>query len=308
MSSDVPRQNRTVRVHMMGGLGNQLFIFFTGLAYAKSTSRKLLVDKTEGGRGKLYWDTIFARSLQKDDIQVVPDQNFPKAFKSHVEKWFIFSPIPTFDDCDHVYLQGYFQCFKYFDSLQPELLSLLSAPSSYNDKLCHAWTDVLGLKPEDKIRAVSVHVRRGDYVALPNYHPLATTAYYLATSGSFEKGTLFVIFSDDLVWCRNNIFSLISEEHHDNIVFVPDDLDEIETFYFMSHYCERAHVIANSSFSWWIALLAWLRSERSMRVVAPHPWFGPRGPPRYETIYNVGWEIRNVQGRICDCFGKPKQT
>lgn len=306
MSSEVFQAKRTVRVHMMGGLGNQLFILFNGLAYAKSTSRKLLVDKTKGGRGKLYWETIFSKSLQDDNIQIVLDQSFPKQYKSYAEKWFVFSPLPAFDECDHIYLEGYFQCFKYFDSLQTEFQSLLSVPSLYNDKFHQTWTEILGLTTEDKTRAVSVHIRRGDYVTLPNYHPLVSPAYYLAASASFEKGTLFVIFSDDLNWCRNNSTSLISEEHHDNVVFVPDGFTEIETFYFMSLYCERAHVIANSSFSWWIALIAWLRSERTMRVVAPHPWFGPKGPSRYETIYTDGWEIRNAVGQICDCFGKSK--
>lgn len=303
--SDAPHAKRTVRVNMMGGLGNQLFMFFTALAYAKLTSRKFLVDKTEGGRGKLYWDTIFAKSLNDRTVEIVTAQTFFTS-KSYSEGSFTFSPVPTFGEHNHVYLNGYFQCFQYFDLLQTELLSLLSMPPLHDDKFRKIWTETFGFTTEDTARAVSVHVRRGDYVTLPNYHPLVKPAYYLTTSASFEKGTLFVIFSDDLAWCRNNITSLISEEHRDNVVFVTDDFTEIETFYFMSLYCQRSHVIANSSFSWWIALLAWLRSERSMRVVAPHPWFGPKGPPRYETIYNDGWEIRNAEGKICDCFGTPK--
>lgn len=306
MSFSSGHGDRTVHVHMMGGLGNQLFIFFTGLAHARLTSRKLLIDKTKGGRGKMYWETILEKSLHLDDVVIVPYRNFPSGFKTYSEGSFTFSPLPTLGECDHVFLKGYFQCFKYFESLQTEIPLLLSASALQNDNLHSVWTDTFGLKLEDKSRAVSVHIRRGDYLTMQNIHPIVSSAYYLQTTKSFEEETLFVIFSDDLDWCRSNYTKIIAPEHHDNVIFVPNDFGEIETFYFMSQYCERAHIIANSSFSWWIALTTWLRSKRSMKIVSPHPWFGPKGPPRYETIYNDGWEIRNGEGKICDYFGNLK--
>ena len=49
------------------------------------------------------------------------------------------------------------------------------------------------------------------------------------------------------------------------------------------------HIIANSTFSWWAAWLAWLPGKR---VLAPTDWYG-RYPERRagdEDIYAAGWE------------------
>jgi hypothetical protein len=70
----------------------------------------------------------------------------------------------------------------------------------------------------------------------------------------------FLIFSDDIDWCRCNFIG-------DQFTF-SDEQDITSIIYTMSNCSDN--IIANSSLSWWGA---WLNSGVSKRVVAPKIWF-----------------------------------
>jgi hypothetical protein len=72
---------------------------------------------------------------------------------------------------------------------------------------------------------------------------------------------LFIVFSDDIEWCKNNIKS-------ENIIYIQDEKDYIE-IYLMS-LCDN-NIISNSSFSWWGA---WLNRNENKIVIGPKIWFG----------------------------------
>ena len=105
-----------------------------------------------------------------------------------------------------------------------------------------------------------MHVRRTDYLRNPHYTDLCSGSYYEQALAGLPAGTHFFVFSDDLAWCRERFGS-------GRFDFV-DGLDEVGAMALMSA-C-RAHVIANSSFSWWGA---WLDPRADKRVVAPARWF-----------------------------------
>jgi hypothetical protein len=69
----------------------------------------------------------------------------------------------------------------------------------------------------------------------------------------------------------------------DNSELVSGNSPEID--FCMMSLCD-AHVIANSSFSWWAAALGNVEA-----VIAPAQWFGPKGPEKWQTIYAGGWVI-----------------
>ena len=67
----------------------------------------------------------------------------------------------------------------------------------------------------------SVHVRRGDYLNLQHVHRFPGSEYYqsaIETICELSKNTKFLIFSDDIEWCKSlEIFRncLFSEESDD---------------------------------------------------------------------------------------------
>ena len=109
-------------------------------------------------------------------------------------------------------------------------------------------------------RACSVHVRRTDYLRNRNYQNLTSTSYYDEAMRRFDGDTTFLVFSDDIHWCKERLKGK-------KIIFI-EGTCEIEDLFLMSQ-C-HSHIIANSSFSWWGA---WLNSNPDKTVVAPGRWF-----------------------------------
>ena len=108
---------------------------------------------------------------------------------------------------------------------------------------------------------VSVHVRRGDYTKLQDHHPLCTVEYYEKAMAMFKDHS-FLVFSNDIEWCKENIKGprvMYSEEES-----AAKDLQLMAS-------CDH-NIIANSSFSWWGA---WLNDNQNKKVIAPSNWFGP---------------------------------
>jgi len=106
----------------------------------------------------------------------------------------------------------------------------------------------------EPVDMVAIHVRRGDYVNNPFYVDLMQTDYYDRAMAEFPDAD-FLIFSDDIQWCKNqSIF---------NGCEFSEDKNEVEDLNLMAS-C-RGHIIANSSFSWWGAYL----SPYSNKIIAP---------------------------------------
>jgi len=107
---------------------------------------------------------------------------------------------------------------------------------------------------------VAIHVRRGDYVNNPFYVDLTQTTYYQDAMDRFS-GVKFLVFSDDINWCKAQaMFS------RDNVEF--SNKTELEDFNLMTR-CKH-QIIANSSFSWWAA---YLNPNPNKKVIAPKAWY-----------------------------------
>lgn len=120
------------------------------------------------------------------------------------------------------------------------------------------------IKPIDM---VSLHVRRGDYINNPFYVDLTQTDYYERAIDEFPAGTRFLVFcadrqagsddKSDMQWCKDRFKGRQFEFYQGS--------NEIDDFNMMAG-C-KAHILANSSFSWWAAFVS------GNETVAPKDWF-----------------------------------
>lgn len=164
-------------------------------------------------------------------------------------------------DC---YLSGYWQSEKYFK----KRASTIRSDFSFEQKLEGRNAEIAW--KISKVNAVSLHVRRGDYVTdLKNKKVLNLCLhdyYYAAISHLLSRieAPYVFIFSDDIDWVKRNLNISVPCEY----VGHNREKDSFIDMHLMS-LC-RHHVIANSSFSWWGA---WLGINPDKIVIAPTKWF-----------------------------------
>ncbi|HUT78258.1 MAG TPA: alpha-1,2-fucosyltransferase [Polyangia bacterium] len=184
----------------------------------------------------------------------------------HREKRFAWDPIRHQPGLK---LYGFFQSEKYFGDFAPLIRRLLTPRVTY------VRAKYLGV--------ASVHVRRGDYLDKPDCHPPQTVEYYERAEAECRRAGIkeFLVFSDDRAWCRTHLAQRQGWR-------MSDPGDEVTHLSEMAA-CE-AHVIANSSFSWWGA---WLDPREQKLVVAPKDWFGPTLAPTHPTsdLIPSAWKV-----------------
>lgn len=123
-------------------------------------------------------------------------------------------------------------------------------------------------------QSVSIHIRRGDYLApehINEFGGICTENYYSESIrivlSRYENPTFFV-FSNDIEWVKNNM-------NIHNPVYVDNNtgIDSYMDMYLMSR-C-KANIIANSSFSYWGAML---NNNSPQLVLYPRKWSNSKTP------------------------------
>ncbi|RYY07002.1 MAG: alpha-1,2-fucosyltransferase [Sphingobacteriaceae bacterium] len=197
---------------------------------------------------------------------------FPKHKKNYFKEatWWILEP-EVYKTPNDVYIEGYWQHYKYYENLQPSIFEELTLRELPNHHTQNWLLSIL-----ENPNSIAVHIRRGDYVSDPgaNYlmGVLPVDYYNKAISYIKQKVTnpAFYFFSDDLDWVKQNIHTNASNYYVDGN---PDyvDLD-------LMRHCKH-QVIANSTFSWWGAFL---NRNSAKIVIAPYQW-----SPRADVNKNI---------------------
>lgn len=223
-----------------------------------------------GRLGNQLWQVMATIGIaeRQNKVPVIPEWSYAKYFnlpknlqtgrldaERYHEPTFHYSEVPKFSIVD---LFGYFQTDKYF----PENYQL-----TFNED---------NLKASPKLfRCVSVHIRRGDYLKKPQYHTNLDLNYYYRAMDMFE-GKYFLVFSDDIQWCKDNLT-------YPNVTFMEGNTD-VQDLYYMSQ-CD-GHILANSSFSWWGKYLSY---EPEKLVVIPKKWFGEKIQHDTKDLFPQNW-------------------
>jgi hypothetical protein len=249
-----------------GGLGNTMFQIATGYSTSIDENSDFIVDETKHYNGhnplNTYKNTIF---------QKVKFSNTEVLYEVYNVGSFHYCEIPKFGR--NIKLSGFFQSDKYFKKNRDEILSLFEPNDEIKNKLQSIYGEIL------KNKTCSIHVRRGDYLHLENYHSVLSHDYYQKSYEIIGSESVYLIFSDDIEYCKTQF------EYIKNKVFITD-LFDYEELYLMS-FCDN-NIIANSSFSWWGA---WLNKKENI-VISPKKWFGPTLHSYItDDLYSENWVI-----------------
>ncbi len=275
-----PRNRNSIRIHPVGGLGNQLFIWAAGLTLARRTGMALEVDYRRIERDEKR-DAELATfdngcSLAPGLPNATEAPSLPKGRmwgKSRKPTEDVFKEASyrfdqRFDTIKGpVELDGYFQSWRYFKEAEAEVNQRISAVQTPSD-----WYLELSGRLRARTKPLTIlHLRTGDYLRpeVGKLHGNASTSYYrsaLNVVSSLGVVGDVLAFTDDPGKAHEALDGICELE----VAVPPADSAPVESVVLMSE--GDAHIIANSSFGWWAATLA--RSKSSGPVIAPRPWFG----------------------------------
>lgn len=229
----------------IGRLGNNLFQAAACIGYAKAHGTGWAIPQRRSAGDKFE---------DKPTPWLLPQfwPNLPTCYggngvryEQHDVSMFNYSPIP--DLGTEVTLVGFFQSEKWFENAKEEVRKAFP--------LKH-YPEYEGY--------VSIHVRRGDYVTNANSFPPVDLGYIEKAISRFITPPKLLVFSDDILWCKDNFWNDKFEFNEDQ-----NEYTALSKMASCSH-----HIIANSTFSWWGA---WLGYNPDRIVVSPSSkkWFGP---------------------------------
>ena len=239
-------------VHLMGGLGNQLFQYAAGFLHQKINNGKLLfTSPKENPHDVTDYRTIF--ELEKHDADV-PYFRHTLCQEDGFAHW-----NPSDYKYQVLYLHGYFQNYSTLKPILPEFKNiLLDKLKSRREIVLHKYT----ILPSSGF----IHVRRGDYVQWSDTHHLQDMTYYSEGLKKMADVQHWYIFSDDIDWVKQQpLFQNLGP------VYV-EESDPLMSLALMSEIHDGA-IIANSTFSWWGAYLS-----GSDSVIYPRKWFKNKTP------------------------------
>lgn len=268
-------------VKIIGGLGNQFFQYALGrrLSLLHAVPLKLDISgfETYNLHGYSLPHFLLKEDIASDEeikyfrrynaaqqrIMDILERCKPYSMRRYIkEPYYHYNPL-ILDASSHVYLEGYWQSEKYFMDIESTIRDEFQVRyplTGYNKELADQMSSV---------HAVSLHVRRGDYVANSNtnkVHGTCDSSYYhscITAIAERAKQPHFFVFSDDIQWVKDTI--PINYPH----TYVDHNKDKNYEDLRLMSLCSH-HIIANSTFSWWGA---WLDKNPDKIVIAPKRWF-----------------------------------
>jgi len=260
-------EERYIIPHILGGLGNQLFIVVACYAIQKSkecADIQILLPPEDQNKHRVskydYYDTLFLHFPNSHRIDIPKEMilnmwalpNYQRPADTSYGSW---DPSQIQIPC---FLDGYFQYYPCIKPYVRDIQEILRTPLQ---------NVAVPFQPESG--SVLIHIRRGDYVPVQEYHFLIGEEYYSKALQHFDPSLTYYIFSDDIELCKT--FTVF--ENLTNRVFV-NEVDEVVSLALMTR-CIGGAIIANSTFSYWGALLG--AYYYGKKVIAPHKWC--RDPP-----------------------------
>lgn len=276
------KTNRTLQLRLsafpVGGLGNKLFEIISLLGIASMLNRKPAINAMESK----YVNTlvqkiqpIFPALMDQFELKIFPPNSTTVKDANRGACCKFDDPMKFSNISDqHVYLHGaYFQSFKYFHHLRPQIRNWLKPTSRTSSLASMVFPQVFRSS-----FVICPHVRRGDFKTDglhqptdPNFTRKAVdylVEHYqkhheditVAVMGNDQKFA-YMIFQDKLSNPSNPTsnafnFTVPSESPEYKVWISPSVTPELDLA-FSSQFCDVTLITAPSStFGWWLSYLA----------------------------------------------------
>jgi hypothetical protein len=270
---------------VVGGLGNQLFIYAASKRLALANNATLKLDILSGYVNDKYerqfclnhfdineeiaspWESyISAWGVRRRKLERKINRHIPFRYKSYIKQERPYeSRLLSLRIARRLYLQGYWQDERYFKDIEKVIRDSLVFTTPHDSENIR-WAQIIS-----ESNAVCLHARRIKYkFALPTDYYQRAVEYIVPKISNPH----FYCFSDDPEWVIKNFsidypFTVVDHNQGDR---------SYEDLWLMTK-CKH-YIIANSSFSWWGA---WLNPNSEKLVIAPANW-------GYDTAVPHGWK------------------
>lgn len=296
-----------VIIHVMGGLGNQLYQYalyeklkFLGkevrldlYAYRDAQGeekewRELELDRLEGVRYEICTAGERCRFLDNsmrfaDRVRRRLTGRRDRTVREHAEY------MPEIFEMDDVYLYGFWGCERYYTDMIPMLQKKIRFPGS---------TDLRNQRTIEAMaheNAVSIHIRRKDYLTVADgkrYMGICTEEYYdcaIKHISERVENPVFYIFSDDPAYAAAHFSG-----RNMHLVDWNTGRESLHDMELMSH-C-RHNICANSTFSIWGARLNSNHDKLMLRPLR-HDNYGAVDAQTVQENW-PGWILIDAAGKI----------
>lgn len=277
-----------VTVKLQGGIGNQMFQYAAAKVLALKNNTGVILDLATlnhriSGRNYVFRTYDLDLLTVKANLTLLSRLSFavnnlsfllsrllimvriklrPNSVIIEKENYSFDSSLLSHND--GVYLDGYWQSYKYFEGYNNEIRAEFKFKQTLSGN-AKAIGSMIELS-----NSVAINIRRDDYVKnmsnLEFFGFMDKNYYNVAINiiNSSVTDPYFFIFTDDLAWARNN-FEFLKRK-----TIIGPELDS-------NRYVDKLHlmtlckhfIIPNSTFAWWGA---WLSSNPDKIVIAPKKW------------------------------------
>ena len=290
-----------IKVRVTGGLGNQLFKFFHGLKIADNFQKDLVIDISWFKHSYMTSSKVHNRTYELSYFE--PINSFPTyysksknldLFRGKVER----KMKPQIQKSLGVMTEENVHLFasppKFIDG-SFEKLSDLPSIEVLKKHLVFPRNESEWLKGKlSELRSsmdVAVHVRRTDYINLPEIYNVLTEDYYRNAMSFFKKkytDVSFWLFSDDVLSAQ---IYLQDVYHFNQIVNSPRHSPTGESLKLMSSF--KGIITANSTFSWWAAYIGYLNGT-TQEVILPNKFSTLASDNPIQNLKMPDWNMLEV--------------